>query len=237
MSGDISDGTMKSSHVSIERMTTGWLFRHDRTEEIGQFEADFYRVSGLQLVTRKRREHLSDEDIRKNKSIRNAFSRGEDTEKILEECQDLDQIEKRESLAPPTPKKLSWNEYIKLSSKDLPHIGRERKEKTSQKSFEATLGMCQTFPIKLHDLLPILEALGPKAKVFSKLRDFVTLHLPAGFPVRIDIPIFPTIKATVSFPEFEFSTDLSSSMFTVPSDFTQLPPDYFEKKASERKKK
>ena len=236
MSGDITDGKMKTSRVSIDRMTTGWIFRQDRTEAVGQFMADFYLVSGLQLVTRKRREHLTEEDIRKNKSIQTALSLGEDTERVLEEFENLEVGKKiKNSLMPPKPKKITWNDYIKCSPISTPHLGRDKKEKTNHKAFEATLGISQTFPIKLADLLPILEAVGPKAKVFSKLRDFVTLKLPSGFPVRIDIPIFPTIKATVSFPEFEFKSDLPSSMFKVPHDFVQLPPDYFEKKANKKK--
>ena len=136
---------------------------------------------------------------------------------------------------PPKPKKISWNDYIKCSRNSTPHLGRDKKEKTNHKAFESYSGNQPNFSHKISRLLPILEALGPKAKVFSKLRDFVTLKLPRGFPVRIDIPIFPTIKATVSFPEFEFRSDLPSSMFKVPHDFVQLPQTISKKKANKKK--
>ena len=230
MSSDISDASIKTTNFVIERMTSGWFFRHDKTENIGSFAADFYKISGLTMVTRKRREHLSDDDIKKNKSLKEAFSRCENTEKLLEDCNENDSVEQRASLPRPSPPKMTWKEYIEHSPKNLPHLGRPKKEKTSRKDFEATLGISQGFPIKLEDLLPILESLGPKAKIFAKLRDFITLHLPPGFPVRIDVPIFPTVKACVSFPEFELRDNLPDSMFVVPSDYKELPQDYFEKK-------
>ena len=233
MSNDISDGTMRTSRMVIDRVSTGWIFRHNKVENVGQFEADFYKLNGLVLETKKRREHLTDEDIKRNKLIQSVLSPSESTQRVLEECEEMENIESRKSLPAPTSKGISWDEYLTGSCTEL---GREKKEKTSHKNFEATLGISQKFPIKLEDLLPILEALGPKAKVFAKLRDFVTLHLPAGFPVRVDIPIFPTVKATVTFPEFQFRNDLPPSMFEVPSTYTRLPPDYYEKKAKENGK-
>lgn len=38
--------------------------------------ADFYAVNGLVLESRKRREHLSEEDIMRNKAIMESLSKG-----------------------------------------------------------------------------------------------------------------------------------------------------------------
>lgn len=38
--------------------------------------ADFYLVNGLVLESRKRREHLSEEDILRNKAIMESLSKG-----------------------------------------------------------------------------------------------------------------------------------------------------------------
>lgn len=38
--------------------------------------ADFYSVNGLVLESRKRREHLSEEDILRNKAIMESLSKG-----------------------------------------------------------------------------------------------------------------------------------------------------------------
>lgn len=45
-------------------------------EMVGKFNADFYYLNGLTLESRKRREHLSEEDLQKNKAIVESFTRG-----------------------------------------------------------------------------------------------------------------------------------------------------------------
>lgn len=45
-------------------------------ERVGNFLADFYAVNGLVLESRKRREHLSEEDILRNKAIMESLSKG-----------------------------------------------------------------------------------------------------------------------------------------------------------------
>uniref|UniRef100_H2YIA2 Ankyrin repeat domain-containing protein n=1 Tax=Ciona savignyi TaxID=51511 RepID=H2YIA2_CIOSA len=224
MSTDIVDAAMKTKESSIEPVNTGWFFTHQKSEKIGQFTADFYRISNLLLVTRKRREHLSEEDLKKNKMLSEAISKGEDAGKILDDC-DRDP-ERRQSLPPPEPCTVTWEDYSNTTSD--PCLGRSRKEKLNTKKFEASLGMSTEFPVKLENLLPIFAALGTKAKLFLKLKEFVTLRLPSGFPVRITIPVFPTVKAVVNFPQFEFRTSIPSSMFSVPSDYRE-EPSWFEK--------
>lgn len=43
---------------------------------VGSFEADFYVINGMLLESRKRREHLSEEDIQKNKAIMESLAKG-----------------------------------------------------------------------------------------------------------------------------------------------------------------
>lgn len=232
MSTDIVDAAIKTRGMSVERMQEGWIFKQKKSEKIGDFPADVYRLNGLTFQTRKRREHLSEEDIKKNKALREAFSRGENTEQVLEQVEG-NSLEKRNSLAPPEPPKFSWNEYITSSPGQHGNLGRKMKMKVNAKTFEAVLGVSQDFPVKLEDLLPIFEALGPRAKLFSKLRDFITMRLPPGFPVRIDIPIFPTVKATVSFPRFQFRDSFETDFFSVPKSYKE-DPSWFEKSSKER---
>lgn len=57
--------------IGFQRAKKGiWGWRHDRTESVGEYPAcRVYHVTGLRLVTRKRREHLTEEEIRRNKAI------------------------------------------------------------------------------------------------------------------------------------------------------------------------
>jgi hypothetical protein len=46
--------------------------------------------------------------------------------------------------------------------------------------------------------------IAPQFKHFQKLRDLVEMRLPPGFPVKVDLPIFPTISARITFHDFEW---------------------------------
>uniref|UniRef100_A0ACB8F3R1 Ankyrin repeat domain-containing protein 13C n=1 Tax=Sphaerodactylus townsendi TaxID=933632 RepID=A0ACB8F3R1_9SAUR len=70
-------------------------------------------------------------------------------------------------------------------------------------------------------LLNVLEVIAP-FKHFNKLREFVQMKLPPGFPVKLDIPVFPTITATVTFQEFRYD-EFDESIFTVPDDYKEDP--------------
>lgn len=43
---------------------------------VGPFNSDYYVVNGMILESRKRREHLSEEDLQKNKALIETFTRG-----------------------------------------------------------------------------------------------------------------------------------------------------------------
>lgn len=67
-------------------------------------------------------------------------------------------------------------------------------------------------------LLDILEVVAP-FKQFAKLREFVEVKLPNGFPVKIEIPILPTISAKITFQKFEFRKDIPPELFEIPKDY------------------
>lgn len=76
------------------------------------------------------------------------------------------------------------------------------------------------FPLNVEMLLNVLEVIAP-FKHFSKLREFVTMKLPSGFPVKIDIPILPTVSAKITFQKFEFQDNISADLFEIPQHFTE----------------
>lgn len=43
---------------------------------VGPFHSEFYLINGLVLESRKRREHLSEEDLLKNKAIMESLTKG-----------------------------------------------------------------------------------------------------------------------------------------------------------------
>ncbi|XP_032073526.1 ankyrin repeat domain-containing protein 13C isoform X1 [Thamnophis elegans] len=215
MSSDIYSATLSTKSITFTRAQTGWLFREDKTERVGNFLADFYMVNGLVLESRKRREHLSEEDILRNKAIMESLSKGGN---LME--QNFEPV-RRQSLTPPPPNTISWEEYISAENGKAPHLGRELVCKESKKTFKATIAMSQEFPLGIESLLNVLEVIAP-FKHFNKLREFVQMKLPPGFPVKLDIPVFPTITATVTFQEFRYD-EFDESIFTIPDDYKEDP--------------
>ncbi|XP_036302835.1 ankyrin repeat domain-containing protein 13C isoform X6 [Pipistrellus kuhlii] len=141
MSSDIYSATLSTKSISFTRAQTGWLFREDKTERVGNFLADFYLVNGLVLESRKRREHLSEEDILRNKAIMESLSKGGN---IME--QNFEPV-RRQSLTPPPQNTITWEEYISAENGKAPHLGRELVCKENKKTFKATIAMSQEFPL------------------------------------------------------------------------------------------
>lgn len=107
------------------------FYRLFSQERVGNFLADFYSVNGLVLESRKRREHLSEEDILRNKAIMESLSKGGGISEqnfevlLLFPCDRpcccswrwilfcfYRQPVRRKSLTAPTPNTISWEEYI-----------------------------------------------------------------------------------------------------------------------------
>uniref|UniRef100_H3CYR9 Ankyrin repeat domain 13C n=1 Tax=Tetraodon nigroviridis TaxID=99883 RepID=H3CYR9_TETNG len=216
MSSDVYSATLSTKSITFARAQTGWLFREDKTERVGNFLADFYSVNGLVLESRKRREHLSEEDILRNKAMMESLSKGGN---LIE--QNFEPV-RRQSLTPPSTNTISWEEYVSADNEKPPHLGRELVCKESKKNFKATIAMSQDFPLGIESLLNVLEVIAP-FKHFNKLREFVQMKLPPGFPVKLaDIPVFPTITATVTFQEFRYD-EFDPSMFVIPGDYREDP--------------
>ncbi|XP_014679124.1 PREDICTED: ankyrin repeat domain-containing protein 13C-like [Priapulus caudatus] len=219
MSSDIVAAQMSTKSITFSRSQSGWFFRENRTELVGPFSADFYAINGMNLASRKRREHLSEEDLQKNKAVIENLSKG-NTAVIDTTLETNVQQHKRNSLPPPPQAEVTWEHYISTVPAPHPHLGRQLVYKESLKGFRATVAMSKEFPLSIEVLLDVLEVIAP-FKHFSKLRDFVQMKLPPGFPVKIDIPVLPTISARVTFQEFHFRDDIPASLFQIPRDYQE----------------
>ncbi|XP_049538970.1 ankyrin repeat domain-containing protein 13D isoform X1 [Anopheles darlingi] len=87
---------------------------------------------------------------------------------------------------------------IDLNGRD---IGKPKRITAKEQHFKANMWLSELFPIKLQEqVLPILDLMSTMASPHvSKLRDFITMQLPAGFPVKIEIPLFHVLNAVVTF--------------------------------------
>ena len=224
MSSDIVAAQISTKPITFTREKAGWIWKEDRAEQLGKFQAEFYSVNGMILESRKRREHLSEEDLQKNKAIIDSFSKG-NTKMIDAEANPDDKI-RRASLAPPTAPSLTWEEYVECPEGKLPALARKHVSKTSSKHFKASVAMSEEFPMKVEMLLAVLEVIAPQFKHFNKLRDFVNMKLPPGFPIQVNIPVLPTVSAKVTFTDFEWmqgNEKLELEKFKIPKDYKLDP--------------
>lgn len=304
MSTDLVYLQPNTKAISFSRAQSGWFFnRYNKTEKVGQFDADFYNINGFMIETKKRREHLSEEDIYANKAIYETLKKSleqqknhrKSSQKSLEESSssfdDIAQIDQpskfnntqqlstnnggnnhingdtshetnaddhhsggdggeetddeenlieaamvsamsgqddqlpikpRRSLPPPTQTNVTWEQYINAPKGMPPCLGRQWDLKVRTKNLKATIAMSQEFPLSIESLLNILEVFAT-FKHFKKLKEFINLNLPPGFPVKIDIPMIATILARVTFLNFNYNDKLDANMFEIPADYTEDP--------------
>ncbi|KAL9228429.1 hypothetical protein vseg_004013 [Gypsophila vaccaria] len=91
-------------------------------------------------------------------------------------------------------------------------------ENEYKKGLRPILWLSPSFPLRTEELLPLLDILANKVKAIRRLRELLTTKLPMGtFPVKVAIPVVPTIRVLVTFTKFEelqpleeFSTPPSS---------------------------
>ncbi|XP_047311195.1 ankyrin repeat domain-containing protein 13A-like [Impatiens glandulifera] len=95
----------------------------------------------------------------------------------------------------------------------------QTKEKDYVKSLRPSIWLTDQFPLKTEELLPLLDILANKVKAVRRMRDLLTTKFPPGtFPVKLAIPVVPTVKVVITFTKFtelqqpieHFYTPLSS---------------------------
>lgn len=225
MSSDIMVMQMSTKGITFTKAQSGLIFREDKRKMVGPFQADFYHVNGVVLRSKKRREHLSEEDLRKNKATMESLNEGildgsSNGEHHQQQQQQL--ARRRASLHPPPRSTVSWEEYASAAPGEAPCLGRRLIYKETRKSYKATLAMSQEFPLTIEMLLNLLEVVSP-LKHFNKLKKFVLMKLPPGFPVKLDIPLLPVISAKITFQEFAFRSTIDPDLFQVPADYVEDP--------------
>jgi GPCR-chaperone len=72
---------------------------------------------------------------------------------------------------------------VDLAGRD---IGRPIEQSTKTQRFKAQMCLCEDYPLSLPEqVVPIIDLMAASNAHFRKLKDFITLQLPSGFPVKI----------------------------------------------------
>lgn len=128
---------------------------------------------------------------------------------------------------PKTPDQdITFDEYFdpafvpSLPGKGTGMIWPKELVKRKSKAYTGQLWMTKTFPFTLEQFLPIIQALAPTSKHFARLHAFLASKLPDyGFPVAVDIPVFPTISAKVCFKNIDLEPHYEDAFFSTEFEY------------------
>uniref|UniRef100_A0A9L0RL11 Ankyrin repeat domain 13A n=1 Tax=Equus caballus TaxID=9796 RepID=A0A9L0RL11_HORSE len=175
-----------------------WGWRTDKAEVVNGYEAKVYTVNNVSVITKIRTEHLTEEEKKRYKADRNPLESLLGTVEHQFGAQGDLTTECATANNPTaiTPDEY-FNEEFDLKDRD---IGRPKELTIRTQKFKATLWMCEEFPLSLvEQVIPIIDLMARTSAHFARLRDFIKLEFPPGFPVKIEIPLFHVLNARITF--------------------------------------
>ncbi|XP_063720635.1 ankyrin repeat domain-containing protein 13C-like isoform X2 [Symsagittifera roscoffensis] len=192
------------------------ISRHRKIDKVGKYSATFYHWSGMNLKIFKRRDHLSSEQVSKNKNVLSDFYTGGVVPGMAGDSHARSRIP---DLRPPDEPIGSFDAYLEHQVQ----VGRPMKIKNQTKSFKGCLAMSDQFPLSIEKLTEILEVFS-NFRLFNKLKNFLQRGLPPGFPVYIEMPVFPTVQGQITMEDFALDLPPSAK-----EEFFYCVPEGFEK--------
>ncbi|GCB61660.1 hypothetical protein scyTo_0012956, partial [Scyliorhinus torazame] len=176
---------LDSKNISFERNKSGfWGWRTDKIDVVQAHEAKVFTVNNVNVVTRSRTEHLTDDEKAKYKDDKNLLETllGTVEEHIPQKGHLITETATINNPTSITPEEY-FNPEFDLGDRD---IGRPMELYTKLRKFRATLWLCEDYPLSfVEQVIPIIDLMARSSLHFAKLRDFITLQLPPGFPVKI----------------------------------------------------
>ncbi|XP_046838372.1 ankyrin repeat domain-containing protein 13D isoform X2 [Vespa crabro] len=187
--------------ISFERNKAGiWGWRSDKSEIINGHECKVFSASNVELITKTRLEHLSEADKARARAPRTPLQSFLGiAEQQHENCNATTSQEEYSNVG--NPSNITAEEYfdpdVDLNGRD---IGRPKEVNTKIQKFKATLWLSEEYPLSLQEqIMPIVDLMAISSSHFAKLKDYIQMQLPSGFPVKIEIPLFHILNARITF--------------------------------------
>uniref|UniRef100_A0A672Q7G2 Ankyrin repeat domain-containing protein 13B-like n=1 Tax=Sinocyclocheilus grahami TaxID=75366 RepID=A0A672Q7G2_SINGR len=191
---------LDTRNISFERNKTGILgWRSEKTEVVNGYEAKVYCASNVELITRTRTDHLTDQHKTKPKGGKTPLQSFLGIAEQHIGPNNGHTMVTQISCPATNPLAVTAEEYFSpnMSQRD---IGQPCHLTTKTQRFKAKMWLCESHPLSLSEqVAPIIDLMAISNTLFAKLRDFITLRLPPGFPVKIEIPIYHILNARITF--------------------------------------
>ncbi|XP_045497916.1 ankyrin repeat domain-containing protein 13D isoform X2 [Colias croceus] len=183
---------LDTDKICFERNKSGiWGWRQDKCEAVNGFECKVFSANNVELVSKTRWEHVPRGERRAPRAPLAGLLAAADEEPEPAGPPDA---------GPPDAAPVPWQEYFDGA---LPEraVGRPRELTAKVQKFRATLWLCEDYPLELQEqIMPILDLMASiSSPHFAKLKDFIQMQLPSGFPVKIEIPLFHVVSARITF--------------------------------------
>lgn len=195
---------LDTDKINFERSKSGfWGWGgSDKTEVVSGRECKVFGAHNVELITKTRTEHLTEEDKKRAKQNKNNPLHSFLGMAEVEVKQAVGQSvgEGSEHYSVNNPCCISPDEYfsdVDLKGRD---IGRPKEMTCKVQKFHAQLWLCEDYPLSLQEqVMPIVDLMAISNTHFQKLKDFITCSFPSGFPVKIEIPLFHVLNAKITF--------------------------------------
>eukprot|EP01104_Vermistella_antarctica_P017322 TRINITY_DN611_c0_g1_i1.p1 TRINITY_DN611_c0_g1~~TRINITY_DN611_c0_g1_i1.p1 ORF type:complete len:468 (+),score=124.41 TRINITY_DN611_c0_g1_i1:249-1652(+) len=176
----------------------GWFGGEQKEEQVEKWSCKMFTAKGFEFRSLIR----SDPEVKKTRAQRKPMPQHQ-----------LDRYRNSEK------------KYFEVAAQGKPcgMIWGHEKISENKKEFSGTVWMAPDFPLTLAQLALLTKVLAPTSEQLTKLDQFLHQQLPPhGFPVKINIPVFFAISATINFLNYRPGHDIKDSMFDVPEDFEDV---------------
>ncbi|KOX68520.1 Ankyrin repeat domain-containing protein 13B [Melipona quadrifasciata] len=181
--------------ISFERNKAGlWGWRSDKSEIVNGHECKVFSACNVELITKtepdKARARAPRTPLQSFLGMAEQQQENSNNATTSEEYNNVG-----------NPSNITAEEYfdpdVDLNGRD---IGRPKEVNTKIQKFKATLWLSEQYPLSLQEqIMPIVDLMAISSSHFAKLKDFIQMQLPAGFPVKIEIPLFHILNARITF--------------------------------------
>ncbi|XP_047164130.1 ankyrin repeat domain-containing protein 13C-like [Vigna umbellata] len=220
---------------------TNWR-RQEKTESVGEWKAKVYEMHNVVFSFRSRKVAGCESDVAGSEQVL-PLELDEDDDGFL--------VAENPSFGFPMPDKRRHSSFVREDREWVP-MGRksvdltygtappprrssasvtvpQTKEKEFVRSLRPSVWLTEQFPLKTEELLPLLDILANKVKAVRRLREILTTTFPPGtFPVKVAIPVVPTVRVVITFTKFvelqpleQFYTPFSSPRHLVSGEEQQ----------------
>ncbi|XP_053135906.1 ankyrin repeat domain-containing protein 13A isoform X3 [Hemicordylus capensis] len=199
LTSPILSTSLDTKNIAFERNMSGFLvWRTERSEVVNDYEAKVYTANNVNMVTKVRTEHLTEEEKRRYREDRHPLEFFLGT---IQHEYGAQQDLTTEYATANNPTAITPEEYFNpafdLKDRD---VGRPKEVAVQTRKFKANLWMSEEFPLSLvEQVSPIIDLMARTSAHFARLKDFITLDFPPGFPVKIEIPLFHIVNAQITF--------------------------------------